>query len=1355
MGYANENLDDATIATNNFQNSGLLQFSTGAQTNGATMSGVMEFGFPAMNALFPATSGAYGLSIEGINAASYTSLSLQYSYYKMSAVAHATFSVDYWNGSAWVNLANTSAALFTEGVSTGEGWYSAIALALPAGAQINNLKIRFVKTGTNAIRIDNVVLSGIQTTTTATEWKLAGNFPTDSDFLGTLNNKDLVFRRNGAFAGRLGSASGNTTFGFNSLNNNGSSGAYNTIVGSKNLSLNTTGSSNAVVGAENLNHNTSGYGNVAIGREILNENTTGAHNIGMGNGDVLALNKTGNGNIALGQETMEMNVSGSGNIALGIEALSVSQTGNMNVAIGAGTLIGNVSGHNNVAVGLFAGDGVNGDNNIFLGSNTTAVGMAPTSSNKLNIGNWIYGDNGSIGIGVAQPTASLHTDSTLRFQNLGTNTSNVNVLTTDSSGNVTTRSLTNWGSSSSSLNWALNGNALTTSNGTEFMGSTNNYDVIFKRNNWEAGRINETNTSLGLFSLLQNSGYYNSAFGMRAMELKGGGDSNTAFGHGAGMNLTNGSYNIFIGAGAQPNISNTGSNQLNIGNWIFGNNGNIGIGVDHPTASLHTDSTLKFENLAANTNQTKVLTVGDDGNVTFRQLIDWTGSSSANNIYNSDGTLLKERFVYFGKVNPFNLHFIDDIFNNELVLSSQNFVDQKDSFSSIKMTANNFYQDPNLIGWGMSNITQPGSAIALTQGLNSKATWLQSSRRRPEGRFGRATEPLESEEFETFNLLINPLHGNVGVGVMDPTAQLHTINTVRFENLANPSEKPVNILGTDSAGNVYEWDPGIFSGGSTTDTDDWQLNGNAGTDPNFNFIGTTDARDFVARTNNVERFRFTNSASGRIVVNSEFGSNWSKNFYIGGGNNSVNTTASPYGPLAANTAIGYGTLVNNTTGILNTALGSNALLANQTGGYNVAIGVNALFSNKTGSYNVALGQNALSLAGTTSGQLNSGNTGLGYQSLEKVTTGQNNVGIGYMSGFNLTSGSNNILINGEAPSFINNPTVTTASDELNIGGWITGKGGRLGIGVSPNFPLATLHTNGTLRFQGLGSSTTNTNILTTNGSGDVAIRDISSILTSNGANIYNTSDNLQSNRIVASNGNTLRFNFGTIASLSANEVSMNPGVGASTASLSVASNRNNTSNYVGTGHFRIQRAGLTNTFLTTGYNQDGQGQHYFWTQSSYNSLAASYMINPDGGKVAIGTLNVNMDAGCPDCDQYRLFVAQGIRTEKVRVDIALVRGWSDYVFDTGYKLMPLKELEEYINANKHLPNIPTAEEVKDKGIDLAEMDAKLLEKIEELTLHTIEINKKNEALEKNNKTQQALIQSLIERLEKLENKAKQ
>jgi hypothetical protein len=68
--------------------------------------------------------------------------------------------------------------------------------------------------------------------------------------------------------------------------------------------------------------------------------------------------------------------------------------------------------------------------------------------------------------------------------------------------------------------------------------------------------------------------------------------------------------------------------------------------------------------------------------------------------------------------------------------------------------------------------------------------------------------------------------------------------------------------------------------------------------------------------------------------------------------------------------------------------------------------------------------------------------------------------------------------------------------------------------------------------------------------------------------------------------------------------------------------------------------------------------------------------------------------------------------------------WPDFVFGSEYKLPSLNEVEEFITENKHLPNIPSAAEVETSGINLGEMNAQLLQKIEELTLYLLQQEKK-------------------------------
>ena len=95
-----------------------------------------------------------------------------------------------------------------------------------------------------------------------------------------------------------------------------------------------------------------------------------------------------------------------------------------------------------------------------------------------------------------------------------------------------------------------------------------------------------------------------------------------------------------------------------------------------------------------------------------------------------------------------------------------------------------------------------------------------------------------------------------------------------------------------------------------------------------------------------------------------------------------------------------------------------------------------------------------------------------------------------------------------------------------------------------------------------------------------------------------------------------------------------------------------------------------------------------------------------------------------------MFVDQGILTEKVKVAVATTGQWSDYVFADDYQLMPLNNVAQYVKEHKHLPNVPSAEEMVKEGNDLHKTDAKLLEKIEELTLYLIDLKKENEILNK-------------------------
>jgi len=104
------------------------------------------------------------------------------------------------------------------------------------------------------------------------------------------------------------------------------------------------------------------------------------------------------------------------------------------------------------------------------------------------------------------------------------------------------------------------------------------------------------------------------------------------------------------------------------------------------------------------------------------------------------------------------------------------------------------------------------------------------------------------------------------------------------------------------------------------------------------------------------------------------------------------------------------------------------------------------------------------------------------------------------------------------------------------------------------------------------------------------------------------------------------------------------------------------------------------------------------------------------GFVGIGTEN----------PQSLLAVAGKITAQEVEVTMT---GWADFVFADDYYLRPLTEVEQFINANRHLPDVPSEVEVLQNGVNVGEMSATLLQKIEELTLYIIDLNKRIAELE--------------------------
>ena len=159
-------------------------------------------------------------------------------------------------------------------------------------------------------------------------------------------------------------------------------------------------------------------------------------------------------------------------------------------------------------------------------------------------------------------------------------------------------------------------------------------------------------------------------------------------------------------------------------------------------------------------------------------------------------------------------------------------------------------------------------------------------------------------------------------------------------------------------------------------------------------------------------------------------------------------------------------------------------------------------------------------------------------------------------------------------------------------------------------------------------------------------------------------------------------------------------------------------------HIRIHATGLysrinwsTNTNANT------------WVAQSYlesATAADNYWRLEYGGSPRLhvaGNGNIGIGTSTPD---NKLDVLGIIRANEVIVET----GWADYVFQDDYKLKPLSEVEAFIKENKHLPSVPSAAKIQDKGAHVAELMTKMMEKIEELTLYSIEQKKEIDELKR-------------------------
>lgn len=292
----------------------------------------------------------------------------------------------------------------------------------------------------------------------------------------------------------------------------------------------------------------------------------------------------------------------------------------------------------------------------------------------------------------------------------------------------------------------------------------------------------------------------------------------------------------------------------------------------------------------------------------------------------------------------------------------------------------------------------------------------------------------------TFLLFFSIAYTQVGINTTTPAAQLEikSSNQVTPANndgiiipkidafpVTNPTAAQNSMMvylttvsGSNQPG-FYYWDNATTSWKGFGNGSGWSLTGNTGTTPGTNFIGTTDNKPLVFKTNNIQSGYLGGSESNAVFFGSRAGEINTGFWNVGIGSYALNLNT--WG--SSNVAIGQLALNKNTTGYSNFALGTVAMNDNTIGNNNVAIGERALDKNVSGSYSVAIGSYAMQYSNDTTTAFDNHNVAIGYQSLMGSTTPANNTGnsntvVGYQSMNKNTTGSFNASL-GEGTLFEN------------------------------------------------------------------------------------------------------------------------------------------------------------------------------------------------------------------------------------------------------------------------------------------------------------------------------------------------
>lgn len=444
-----------------------------------------------------------------------------------------------------------------------------------------------------------------------------------------------------------------------------------------------------------------------------------------------------------------------------------------------------------------------------------------------------------------------------------------------------------------------------------------------------------------------------------------------------------------------------------------------------------------------------------------------------------------------------------------------------------------------------------------------------------------------------------------------------------------------------------------------------------------------------------------------------------------------------------NSFFGHNSGKLNTTGHNNAFAGNGTGEKNTTGYFNTFLGSKAGYNNKDGYKNTFIGsQSGYNNIGSNSTNQGHENTFIGYQSGYKNATGHDNMFLGNLSGYHNTDGNENTFIGSRAgqtnkasgstfigfrSGYLNNGGANNTA--IGINALSTNQSGQNNVAIGKDAGKNILGNYNTIIGSNiLGTSTMNNHVIIGDGEGNERI-----FIKENGytgiGDYSGIDNNVPWHKLeISTNVSDQYASIGVYNRLGQGRLLL----AHAGADFEWCDQSKKGDAVIGVGKKTVNTPSVQSTNLILANESEGEIKFVTSNLADFWQSKVRLKINKSG-KVLIGP-NVG-DAIAPtsagtnvDVSNYSLFVDGGILTEEVRVSLKSNWQWADYVFEKDYDLKSLNEVEDYIHTNGHLPNVPSAAQVAEEGIELGEMTKIQQEKIEELTLYLIQQQKEIEAL---------------------------